>query len=471
MAPELGVLKHSYNAFNKFQDLPAKALRIAKTLRVRFFRFGIISSAAFCTALFSSWIDYKVFWEGAIARHQTVNFNILSHTLPTKLSYALLQGDRQEIQRTLDSNYGVFGLVVTNCKIAEKECPDQYILLSSKSEQNWKATLKLADLPNYPYDVLQNPPPLMAQWKYNSSGAREPNATGNINSGEIIGRVYYIPSIQPNFLEDYWHGIKNPLHNSDARKNYSLKLGIFLVGGFLLWVSLEYFLAKNQSLENSNRQTKQQLELQGKLTEQREQQLAQEIQELTHKTEKIIQQNLNLKNNFDAALKREFSYQKEVDDLLNQLVEEESKQAQLLNQVESLRAEKDRLIEQLSQTDRKLKNIQRSRPGTSEQKQGKLSDRYTLQVDCLKELNNFQSKEFKQLILRIIGLPEQPRPHDCRPLNKYGHRDVYSVDEGEFRICYTIHKYPKQPTGEIRVLLVGRRNDDEIYKALRRLIG
>lgn len=67
-------------------------------------RFAITSSVAFSAATFSNWIDYKNYWDGTIYRTQTVDFNMLSHTLPTKLSYALQQKDTAEVQRTLNSN-------------------------------------------------------------------------------------------------------------------------------------------------------------------------------------------------------------------------------------------------------------------------------------------------------------------------------------------------------------------------------
>ncbi|MFM7366243.1 MAG: hypothetical protein ACKO2Z_00250, partial [Sphaerospermopsis kisseleviana] len=57
---------------------------------------------------------YNSYWNQTIFRVQTVDFNILSHTLPTKLSYALIKKQPQEVQRTLDSNYSLFGLIVTD---------------------------------------------------------------------------------------------------------------------------------------------------------------------------------------------------------------------------------------------------------------------------------------------------------------------------------------------------------------------
>jgi hypothetical protein len=73
-------------------------------------RFAMTSSVACLAATLSNWMDYQYYWNGTIYRTQTVDFNILSHTLPTKLSYALQKKDIDELQQTLNSNYGFFWL-------------------------------------------------------------------------------------------------------------------------------------------------------------------------------------------------------------------------------------------------------------------------------------------------------------------------------------------------------------------------
>jgi len=41
-----------------------------------------------------------------------------------------------------------------------------------------------------------------------------------------------------------------------------------------------------------------------------------------------------------------------------------------------------------------------------------------------------------------------------------GHSGIYRVDQGEFRILYTIDE------SEIEVFRIGKRNDDEVYENL-----
>jgi mRNA interferase RelE/StbE len=59
---------------------------------------------------------------------------------------------------------------------------------------------------------------------------------------------------------------------------------------------------------------------------------------------------------------------------------------------------------------------------------------------------------------KILLLAEDPRPHDYKQLK--GHSGIYRVDQGEFRILYTIDQ------SEIKILRIGKRNDDEVYENL-----
>ena len=57
---------------------------------------------------------YQSYWNGTIYRVQTVDFNILHHTLPSTLSQLILAGKDAEVQKVLNSTFGIFGLVITD---------------------------------------------------------------------------------------------------------------------------------------------------------------------------------------------------------------------------------------------------------------------------------------------------------------------------------------------------------------------
>jgi mRNA interferase RelE/StbE len=91
-----------------------------------------------------------------------------------------------------------------------------------------------------------------------------------------------------------------------------------------------------------------------------------------------------------------------------------------------------------------------------------MSDRYTLRIakTAEKDLLDLQAKQFKQVVSKIFSLQGIPRPQDCKALK--GYEGGYRVDQGEYRILYTID----DETQLVDVFRVGKRNDDEVYKNL-----
>lgn len=78
--------------------------------------------------------------------------------------------------------------------------------------------------------------------------------------------------------------------------------------------------------------------------------------------------------------------------------------------------------------------------------------------DCLTEL---PAKQFRQVMLSIIYLTKDPHPHDSAKLIGYPY---HRIDVGEYRVIYDI-----EPEETLRIILVGRRNDDDVYRRLRNL--
>lgn len=75
-------------------------------------------------------------------------------------------------------------------------------------------------------------------------------------------------------------------------------------------------------------------------------------------------------------------------------------------------------------------------------------------------LRDLQAKQFKQVTGKILDLQGNPFPQDAKHLSGYpGYR---RIDAGEFRMCYKV-------VGEvICVVVVGKRNDDAVYKQMER---
>lgn len=88
------------------------------------------------------------------------------------------------------------------------------------------------------------------------------------------------------------------------------------------------------------------------------------------------------------------------------------------------------------------------------------SDRYALRIakTAEKDLIVLPPKIFKQVVGKLLSLQGEPHPQDCKALK--GYPGGYRVDQGEYRILYTIEE------GEVRVFRVGKRNDGEVYRNL-----
>ncbi len=73
---------------------------------------------------------------------------------------------------------------------------------------------------------------------------------------------------------------------------------------------------------------------------------------------------------------------------------------------------------------------------------------------------DLQAKQFKQVVSKIFSLQGNPQPQDCKALK--GYQGGYRVDQGEYRILYTIDEENQL----VNVFRVGKRNDNEVYRNL-----
>lgn len=83
----------------------------------------------------------------------------------------------------------------------------------------------------------------------------------------------------------------------------------------------------------------------------------------------------------------------------------------------------------------------------------------------LEFLRGLAQKISNQIAKKVLALNIDPRPADSEHLK--GYPDFYRVDSGEYRIIYRF--IPEEDLVEI--LLVGKRNDDEVYEQFKRLMG
>ena len=75
-------------------------------------------------------------------------------------------------------------------------------------------------------------------------------------------------------------------------------------------------------------------------------------------------------------------------------------------------------------------------------------------------LDQLDPKQFRQVVKKFFSLMENPKPSDSKPLKGF---PFWRADIGEYRIIYRVEE------NVLKVALVDKRNDDEVYKKLNRL--
>lgn len=79
-----------------------------------------------------------------------------------------------------------------------------------------------------------------------------------------------------------------------------------------------------------------------------------------------------------------------------------------------------------------------------------------------KLIRTLSAKQKRQITGKILDLRTNPEPHDSIKLK--GYEQYRRTDIGEYRIIYFV-----RDSVVLVIFLAGKRNDDDIYKQLKRL--
>lgn len=72
-------------------------------------------------------------------------------------------------------------------------------------------------------------------------------------------------------------------------------------------------------------------------------------------------------------------------------------------------------------------------------------------------LDALPPKQYRQVVRKVVMLMADPRPSDAQQLRGYPY---WRASAGEYRIVYDV------AGGVLRVFVIGKRNDDEVYRRL-----
>lgn len=84
---------------------------------------------------------------------------------------------------------------------------------------------------------------------------------------------------------------------------------------------------------------------------------------------------------------------------------------------------------------------------------------------AIKAIKKFPLKHQRQIKKYILSFQNEPIPHDSETLK--GYNPYRRCDCGEYRILYRLDTQ----TETVYILLVGKRNGDEVYKHLKKLLS
>jgi hypothetical protein len=222
----------------------------------------IVFAAAFLLWLVLCHENYKSYWLGTIYRVQTADFNMLHATLPPTLSQLIVAGRDDVIQKVLDSNYGLFGLIVT-------DPTDQSIIYRTGKiyhRESWQGRIAPENLAAMtkaePYDVLSDPPPLGPAWEHptpRSGQAEKVKSASASSSAKVLGHLYYVRPAPPPFLEDLFGFLSTGIFEmSGAKRGYLyitlITLAFSTVALLLVWLRQRGLEMKQSQLEFVHRE-------------------------------------------------------------------------------------------------------------------------------------------------------------------------------------------------------------------------
>lgn len=316
---------------------------IARRLKRNAVRLGRLALASLVGVGVGAWLiaqRHSIYWHQTMARAQTVDLNLLAHTLPTQLSYALRRDRLDIVQQTLDSNYGLFGLVVTDPEGEE-------IIAQSKPAfpeySNWRSQLTPDRLQQHPYDVLVYPPPLSPQGVYRHPTDTERQASEFEFEGRIVGRVYYIRSTPPGLWQDMRQWLARPFADRDRFHLYNLTLFGCLSGAIAVWGISEYLLYQKRKVTRRARREYRRLQQESQSQQEEARRLQQQLEDTLAQIPTLIEQRQHARAELQRYRQQQQQHTRDLEravaDYERQLSERERQQQDKVRELERLQRE------------------------------------------------------------------------------------------------------------------------------------
>lgn len=178
-------------------------------------------------------LNHNAHWNHTIYSVQTVDFNILANVLPAAVKTPLIEQDRVQLNRILNSNYSFFGIIVSRCE-SDRNCEQERFISSSgfkildsgssirlflakprswQASRAWTGILQEKATSRQSFlEHLKKSESVIVQGVYResnlpdfvfeSSGSRQPKQLTN-NAGLVrVGNIYFIRNTMPPLLDE-----------------------------------------------------------------------------------------------------------------------------------------------------------------------------------------------------------------------------------------------------------------------------
>lgn len=435
------------------------------------------------SVIYSSQADY---WRVTIFRTQSVDFNMLAKLLPSRISQDLLSGNIQDLQENLDSNYGLFGMVVTDCKTIEKSCPEQRILYGSQlrvtQEQgttklesrnaytdSWLHKLKSpeklqANLEQEIFVPLYNPPENRQLISFSNPRDLEPQVSDFNTGQEVIGRLYFVRASQPSPLAELGFWLSNPLQNSSRNLTYGTLLLTALITALFTWLAAEflYYLYAEESkkrLLSEQKQTKllaDQILIKDELIR-----LERELNEVSDRELQALIDAQEANDRANSLIAELNSLQADSEDLINEIIEEkeylEKVAKEAWEEATALRQEKQEIAQKLDKINAEDAEAERLTQTAPEKPISDWKLGFTLQfVQQVGQRDRTIQGQVLDSIMDILRTPLEVRGNTIQILTrKLRGKRRYRM--GDYRIIFDVDK----ATSTVNLLAFGHRS--EIY--------
>lgn len=285
---------------------------------------------------------YDNYYSTALLKIHTTDLDFFSDQLRTKLSYYLLMNDLVALQQVLDSNFGLFGFVITDCTSSNKICPEQRIIHSSNPNLEWRTFPTVDDLAGSHYILLHGASPVSVTSA--ATAAAEP--------GAIIGRLYMVTNIPLSFDEDYRLWLSTPFKEVGPWPYYLRTMEFCLLGGVLLWLVVELLLRMRRIQMRSARQREYELMSNADnyltLLEEKNSQLEEQEQ----RTNRQFETYLNRIRELEQKVTNSQQYRELAESVIQEMEEEKTAQlARLTDELNQTRFEMDTLRDKIAALD------------------------------------------------------------------------------------------------------------------------